>query len=171
MSATTRFELRRGELRLLIAAASPIGDPAGLRSGPLPSSGRRRPALRSAIALGDAPRSLEAAGLGWSRFAGRYFLRALGHGPEIVRTQAGSISAAAGRRISCRAGRRGGNSNTVNRARESTGPHGLVEDDDRPTIDRAPKGELWDDRSALLQGRSRERSGSAARSACSRCES
>ncbi len=45
----------------------------------------------------------------------------------------------------CRAARRGGNSNTVNRARESTGPHGPVEDDDRPTIDKPPKGELWDD--------------------------
>ncbi len=35
------------------------------------------PHFISAIALGDAPRSHEAAGLGWSRFANRYFLRAL----------------------------------------------------------------------------------------------
>jgi transposase len=35
------------------------------------------PHFISAIALGDAPRSHEAARLGWSRFANRYFLRAL----------------------------------------------------------------------------------------------
>jgi hypothetical protein len=47
----------------------------------------------SAIAFGDAPRSHEPAGLGWSRFAGRYFLRALGHGAEICRTSARSMRA------------------------------------------------------------------------------
>jgi hypothetical protein len=36
--------------------------------------------------------------------------------------------------------------NTVLRARKSpTGPHGPVDDDDRPTIDKPPRGELWDD--------------------------
>lgn len=34
---------------------------------------------------------------------------------------------------------------TVRRARTSTGSHAPVEDEDRPTIDRPPRGELWDD--------------------------
>src|ERR1700675_990686 len=47
------------------------------------------PHFISAVAFGDTPRSHEPAGLGWGRFADRYLLSALGHGAEIVRTQAG----------------------------------------------------------------------------------
>jgi hypothetical protein len=68
-SATARFELRRGELRLLIISANAIAGRAGLRSGPLPSVGLRSPALhKRAIAFGDAPRSHEPARLGGRRF-------------------------------------------------------------------------------------------------------
>jgi hypothetical protein len=76
-SATARFEQQHGELRPLIISASAIGgrlvfevDRCQVQAGGVPH-------FISAIALGDAPRSHEAARLGWSRFADRYFLRAL----------------------------------------------------------------------------------------------
>ncbi len=119
------------------------------------------PHFVGAIALGDAPRSHEPAGLGWSRFANLYFLRALGHhGAEICRTQAGSISATgvdAGQRAAEAIAKNPQKSNydlaekagvsewTVRDAKKKSASRDLEPEDDRPTIDNPPRGELWDE--------------------------